>query len=752
MSVRSLRAALVAASIACAPALPEAVFAQDGGGATPADSAAAAGRKRIDSSGAITVYQEAFPGEGIEGFYWTFDPRAELDRLLDKDRRDQPLEPIRDAFGFELMVPDTIRALRDSVRVVADSILAVTIEVGRGFDPRYRSSYIEQKDDFQLNHDFDTSYLLSRAASLSLVVGDQNAFNASTHKQRDDRTVTTALNYRFSERINSSLSIGRSDNRQQRVATEPGEADVLESDADNTSADLRFQGSRPANVVAGVLVGDLNFGLGMSANRRNYQSATVLGKTEQISPNWNLKLARSHRRGKSSFDYTGDLGRARSQEESLVDSIAVATLPTRDFNFNNRFNGSVEQDFAWTTKVRLNGGLSRNRFQYLSQADTLRGLQETRQQSGSSLNATVDSKPTSRISIKGAADYSKSETKYDLERRRFSQTISKGADAEVAYDAWTGAKITVQVERSLEDRNYLTNQAGRVANRRASIGYTQKLMKNVNFEAGYFVKLDSFLFDAFDENKGDRDLLLERTNFKINYAPFTSLTTGLRMETRKSESVNIHPDKSPDNKTDEAFIIEPSYTLRLGQANIQGDFTADATYSVFDFKEASNFLLRRFATRQKWQQAITPRLSTEFIVTYDLSDEGSYVRKGEGSRVFAKSRETRRHKESLDLRYSPRPWLRANVLYRQESDDQFSIRSVTRQKDRTSERDIYELSGGVNVKKRLTKHVLLDLNYSLTSKRGDRISEVERKFYNVRASIEYQPFKKKSDEGSEGGL
>jgi hypothetical protein len=213
--------------------------------------------------------------------------------------------------------------------------------------------------------------------------------------------------------------------------------------------------------------------------------------------------------------------------------------------------------------------------------------------------------------------------------------------------------------------------------------------------------------------------------------------------------VNIHPSKSPDNKTDEVYRIEPSYTVTFGKTNIAGDFTADATYSVFDFKEESNFLIRRFETRQKWQQAITPRLSTELIFTYELSDEGSYVRApGSDHRLFSRSREKRRHMESFQVRYTPLPWAQMNMLYRQDSDETYNVRE--RVERLANERDVYELSGGFGVQKKITRHITFDLDYTRTQKRGDRISEVERSYYNVRASLEYQPFAKKPEKDGGG--
>ena len=452
------------------------------------------------------------------------------------------------------------------------------------------------------------------------------------------------------------------------------------------------------------------------------------------------------------MDYTGDYGRARSNETRDVDSLGtvVESPETKDVNFNNGVNVSWDQKYGAWSDSRLSASITRNRSQYFSREPLFAGQQETRSQSGNSAKATFNMTPRPGLVIRTNGDLNVSETNYDLESNKFSRISSRKADTDIAYDAWQGGKFTVKMEGTFEDRDYLNTLAGQVKGRKASVDFKQKVTSHVDFDAGYFIKLDQYVFDDFEANQTDRDLLTERANFVVRYNPWTLLSAAVRMEARQSESVNIHPTKSPDNKTDEVYIIEPSYTLNFKKTNITGDFTADATYSVFDFKEESNFLIRRFSTRQKWQQAITTRLSTEAIFTYELSDEGSYVRApGAEERLFSRSREKHRHKESLEVRYTPLAWIRTNLIYRQDSDETFNVRE--RVERLATERDVYELSGGIGIQKKITRHVTLDVDYARTEKRGDRISDVERHFYTVRASLEYQPFSGKKEKEPEEG-
>ena len=52
------------------------------------------------------------------------------------------------------------------------------------------------------------------------------------------------------------------------------------------------------------------------------------------------------------------------------------------------------------------------------------------------------------------------------------------------------------------------------------------------------------------------------------------------------------------------------------------------------------------------------------------------------------------------------------------------------------------------------KHVRLDLNFSQTFREGPRVSDLESNYYNIRAEVVYEPFKKKEKKvkkGKKGG-
>ena len=692
----------------------------------------------ISTDGAVSVFEEARPGEGIEGFWWEYNADADLVRLLDKDLRAEPLEPLRDPFGFELVIPDTIRALRDSVTAVADSILASRIDLETSFDPKMKSIYVERKDQFELTNEFQSPIPISGKATLNTQLKDKSTFNESTRKVIDTQDLSTNLTYRVRDGLTSTFGLKRSASEQRRDST-------LENDSGTTTVNGRVQWDHPTG-----LLGNVQVRAGGSFTRRDYVTPATEGKRTSLAPQWGIKFDRPIPVGNVSLDYQGSLGRGSTdetrptvviQEDSTVVQDTLRT-GSEDSDRNDRLN------FASTTRLRENwtlkttADLSREQTQYLSQVDSLVGQQETRQGDNASARVRLESKPWDTLELRGGVNTSQRETTYDLESIKNNRTTTKSADAEVRYDPWAEGRFTVKLDRQNEDRDFETDRAGQVDKQSASVDYKQKIL-SIDFNAGYFISLDSYTFDV--ENPGERDLFQQRATFTVRHTPVEDLDASVKFETREQRSININRVNSGQNKTDYTYLITPRFNYTLGPASFQGEFSADARYSVFDFDEDENFLTRTFGTRQRWQHAFTERLSTDVLFTYDLSDEGSYSRERDGVRRFVRNRELRRFRVETKLLYQPVQGIRGRFLYRRDGDDQYSVSGD--EKSLTSDSRTQEISGGIAIKRRLMKSIELDLDFSHTQKTGDRVTEVDRKYFVIRATLEYRPFKPKKNKG-----
>lgn len=721
---------------------------QDGADAdsTAADSTAAdstatdstdALRKFLSTDGAVSVYEEAAPGEGIEGFWWEYQPDADLQRLLDKDQRNQKLETLTDAFGFDLVIPDSIRALRDSVTAVADSILASRIEFETSFDPKLRTQYTERRDDFELSNEFDSPIPLTRRTTLSTRLKDTQRFNRSTSKVRDDRNLSSTFTFRYSERVSSTLSATRTSSQQHRG-----------KELENKTGQTGLQGRAQARFQSG-LFGTVELSSGLAVNSQDYQTPRTTGSSGSFQPTWGGKLSRPYEGGAMSLDYTGNLSRGTrtethpefvTQPDSSVVEESVRNQ-TEESNRNDKLNLSGNYKVAEGWDLRVNASSGREKVQFIAQADSIVGQQETRTGQDSSVRLNLDAKPITGLEVRSSGSMNLRKTEYDLETGRYARTVQKNADSEFRYEPWTGGNLTAKLARQHEAREFRTAQAGTVEKQSASLDYRQKLTSTIDLNGGWFISLDSFAFDDTNANTGDRDLLTQRGTFTVRYTPKPALSTSVKMDLRESQSVNIHPLRSGDNKTDYTYVITPTYTLKIGAASINGEFTADARYAVFDFDEDRNSLTRRFGTRQRWQQAFTPRVSTDLLGTFDFSDEGSYKPIGvNGARLFERSRENHRFRVDAQIQYSPREWFRGRAVYRKDGDDNYrldedGVRSLAA-RSRTN-----EFTFGFTIKRKLVKTIQLDLDLSRTEKVGDRVTAADRQYFEIRASVEYQPLK-----------
>jgi hypothetical protein len=714
------------------------VAAQEGG--TPPDSAAApadsTARELISTDGSVSVFKEARPGEGIEGYWWEYDPFTDLQRLTDTRLREQPLDPILDPFGFQLIIPDTIRALRDSVRAVADSVISARIEINTTFDPKLRSTYRELKDAYEFSNKIDAAFPLTRRGNVVVTVDDQNRYNSSTKRADDGLNLASNFNYNVSASTRSTLALNFEDNQLERDGVE-------ESNSQNKGLTGRILVNRP---VAGGFTLDTGVGLGLS--QRTYTTLVTDGKATQLSPNWSLKTTRQLPGGTLGFDYTGDYGRARRREvRTFTQADSTGTLrevtettETKDDNFSNRGGANFYWTFNQDWNTRLTGNLSQDRFQYISQADSVQGQQETRVRAAQDVTWNLVGKPVQKFEVKTNVAWRRNQTEYDLEAGRFARTTTRSGKADLIYDPWSTGRFKATFDRSLENRDYLTAQAGLVDKKSIIADWRQDVTPRIELTSAYTLRLDSYQFDDPEANTGDRDLRTQRGTFTVRYNPMSVLSTSVKMDIRKDESVNIHPSRSGDNKTDYVYIVTPGYSIRLGAATINGDFTANARYNVFDFDENRNSLTRRFSTQQRWQQKVNERVSSELLFTYEFSDEGSYRPSPvDGIRRYSRSREIFRYRLDTSLLYNPWSWLRLRATYRTDGDDQYSVNMNERQQ--TTELRTYELSFGASVKRRILKTIQINLEITQSQKEGDRVSDVDRNFYNIRATLEYQPFR-----------
>jgi hypothetical protein len=719
------------------------------------DSAFAAGTALVDSSGlpprtfistdggGIRVFEERRPGEGIDGFWWEYDPAVDLERLLDEDRRSRLLDKLTDAFGFEIFAPESIVALRDSVTTVADSILATRIDLAKVFDPKLTSRYSENRDTFEFVNELVSPIPLTRQATLQTTLTNNDSFNESTRKVQDRRSLASTLTYAFRPKVTTSLSFNRNEDEQRRE-------EEVESRTTGTNVSGRIQAVRSAGPL-----GDMTAELGLAGSQNNYRTVTTNGSSELISPTWTARLVRPSPAGNLSADYTGNVDRGTRNESQTVPVLDENGFPvlgpsgqplterreseTEDSNDRNKLDLSADGKLSPTWNYRLNSSLSRDRTQFIAQADSLAGQQETRTNTVRTFAAHVDAKPWPGLDLRVDGNIGRNEFDYELERIKFNDTRTWGGDAEVGWETWKDSKLTIRLGRDREDRNYLTSQAGVVDKESAGVNWKQTITPKVDFTANYDVSLDSFLFDDKVENTGDRDLRNQRGVFTVRYNVSSAFTSSLRMDIRKNETVNISAQRSRDNKTDYAYVITPNYTLRIGAASLSGEFNADARYAVYDADDELNSLTRRFSTRQRWQQALSENVSIEALGTYEIVDDGGYARRVEGGdRLYQKARETRRFRAESTVLYNPRGWLRTKVTYRQDGDDTYSFESGERAKSGVFRTE--EFTFGITVKKKFLRHIDLDLDFNHSQKDGDRVTDVERRSYTIRAALDYRPF------------
>ncbi|NNE44452.1 MAG: hypothetical protein HKN12_09600, partial [Gemmatimonadetes bacterium] len=492
---------------------------------------------------------------------------------------------------------------------------------------------------------------------------------------------------------------------------------------------------------------------GLTASRRDYTTAVTVGESSQFSPDWKAKLTRPYAGGSATLDYSGNVGLSNRMETRTITTVDPVTLQDVDevttsesdeTNTSNKLDLAGNYKIGLKTDVNLRSSASRNKFQYLSQVDSLLGQQGTRIREGKNANLQFNTTAIPGVDIKSRAIYTVNETDYALERIRTTKSTTAETGADINYNGWDTGRWIFKMKRTDERRDLQTSQAGDVAKTQASVDYKQDILDNIALESAFFITLDRYEFDDKEANTNDRDLRTRRGSFRVRYNPHSTVTSSVRMEIRQTESIYIQASRSGSNSTDYAYVISPQYTWKLGKANFSGDFTADARYKVQDFQDDSNKLNRVFSTRQKWQQAFNSRFSTEVVAFWEFSDQGSYNRSTlDGRRRFIRTGENRKLRLETKLRYEFIKGFTSRVEYRSDEDDSYIINSG--EKSLSNQFPQRQFLYAVDFKKTVMDHIRLDVKFSQTFKDGDNVRETERNFYSIRAQLTYDPFKPKKE-------
>jgi hypothetical protein len=190
------------------------------------------------------------------------------------------------------------------------------------------------------------------------------------------------------------------------------------------------------------LLGDLDLGIGVSTSRRNYENRALDGQSELLTPDWNAKLRSTVAGGKVDLSYTGNAQKGTREEtrtiteldsEGNVIASRDTTDSTSDSNSKNRLNLTIDRKFEKAT-MTITGGAGKDRFQFISQLDSLAGQQETRTQSDQTARVRLDVTPREGLKFVMDGSVSENESDYLLDRGRFTQTSKRDANADITYN------------------------------------------------------------------------------------------------------------------------------------------------------------------------------------------------------------------------------------------------------------------------------------------------------------------------------
>ena len=130
-------------------------------------------------------------------------------------------------------------------------------------------------------------------------------------------------------------------------------------------------------------------------------------------------------------------------------------------------------------------------------------------------------------------------------------------------------------------------------------------------------------YDDKDANPKDRDRLSNRVLADFSYNPTSNVSTALGAEYGDEQSVYVKAASSANNRATTRYRVTGTYDVKTyKEITINQTYEVGAVYSLYQFDEANNSLIRN--------SNVSTRVSLPLIPSVDLNVDHSYRYQDQG--------------------------------------------------------------------------------------------------------------------------
>jgi len=613
-----------------------------------------------------------------------------------------------------------------------------------GFHPSYDVRYGIEKDVRTWNHGVNADYVVGEKVRLKNQSGLRAKDEQTLNRTVETRTTSTSLEYLLSEDVTMGVRYSTNWNLD-----------------DNRSRGLAIQ-TRTTNSDIGVfsrfekaVAENLRFSATTSAGTRDneYTQFTEEGTQGEMELGVEYTPVKSVR---SDFSWSGNRATSTTTTIGAADALADAPIEAENRDMAQQIRANFAFNPSPDFNIRVGVFDANGQYQY-PHADSAQ-YTETRTEDRSNATFGTKYRASDRLSLGIEAGRSNAEKRYELEEgapddlrspleRRVNRQTKEDARATVSYKGWTGGTTNLALDRDRSYEQFPNQQAQEksIAHGAVTLNHEQTISAKLSTDISAKIDLISYVFfrgnDPETVPNSDRDLLAQSLEWKGNYIVNDKVATNFVLGVKEDRTVNISASQSGENNKKQSWWLRPSFNVKpIRGSTLRQVYEVRNDYTFFDDRTRQNFLTRKTQLDTKFSYQFTRAIDFDLAHFFQVRDEGSYDRAREKFR-----RASQRSKQSLDLStgYAPMKGIRVAVGERIEVNRNYDFKDVDGKTRRVkkpgnageTERVEFFIEG--SVRRDLTKRLKVEARARRTLADGVTVSEREKRFYRVEASMGY---------------
>ncbi len=581
-------------------------------------------------------------------------------------------------------------------------------ELSGGIHPTYTLTHDRNRDQATWNHRFQFDYGYTPRISVSAMSSIRKKSSLTADRVSRTRSSSNGVDFRVAEGLTMGFDVSRNWSEDATGGATGSKERLQEGLEIRATYNTVFLDVLNTKIVAGAGKED-----------REYSDVVSKGNTERISASFDFHPIEDLA---TTFSYSGNLRISDSEQGGFR---------SRDRNIDENVNATANYAFGENQRINFTVSGHRTEAQYPSG-----GAQETRTMNDRSVGINTDLQFFSGFKVGVKFNGNDARTAYAREPDRDNRKSGHGLQIVIPKrDLLLGFRGNVTIQDDQKRNEFTSPQTGTTTKHAVLGGLDRDLGPRSTMNLKGRMELIRYEFDDKIRNTRDKDLLNQVVQMNLSYTPRV-LTANLSAEYKRAEQISIMPASAADNNTRHTYSVRPKFSVKLWRSvKVSQSYNLSANYTLYHTDEERNLLVRTASLMTSIRYPLIPGLRLDLSHDYNLQDQGGYQKDRVGVNRYAKASETERQRFSIRTGFQFGS-LSANISQSFEYRKQWSFRAG----ERTLKYDAssIDISGDVSASFDIGDRTSGNISLKQTQRSGQRLSENEKKFWNVNGKLTYR--------------